>query len=348
MAKALTAIKFDAIASPTMAKPQHFLLSAKAKTLSLVTVLRMTDSEAEAMFRRVRWPQTEGEPICPECGGLDPYSFRHPKGALRYECRACRKEFSITSGTLFASHKLPLRLYLAAIAIFVNEVKGKNALALSRDLGLAHKSAFVLLHKIREALASELYGRKVGGPGKIVEIDAAYFGGYIKPRNSKRLRKDRRKKKHSNKKRKAVVVVRERGGTTLPAVFDSESSAIRFIQTRVLPGTVIHADESPNWNVLRDRFKMERINHEEGYSIDGACTNWAESYFSRLRRSEIGHHHRISSTYLLRYAQEGAWREDYRRVSNGDQVHRIAGLVMRRPPSVDFSGYWQRGSGAAA
>ncbi len=68
---------------------------------------------------------------------------------------------SLTSGTLFASHKLPLRMYLAAIAIFVNEVKGKSALAMSRDLGLAYKSAFVLFHKLREAMAEEMKGRVV-------------------------------------------------------------------------------------------------------------------------------------------------------------------------------------------
>jgi hypothetical protein len=68
----------------------------------------------------------------------------------------------------------------------------------------------------------------------------------------------------------------------------------------------------------------------------------AEEYFSRLRRAEIGHHHHIAGAYLLRYAQEASWREDNRRVTNGEQVHRIAGLAMRRKPSVDFSGYWQR------
>jgi hypothetical protein len=70
---------------------------------------------------------------------------------------------------------------------------------------------------------------------------------------------------------------------------------------------------------------MKRINHQDAYSLDGACTNQAEEYFSRLRRAEIGiHHHHIAGSYLLRYAQESSWREDNRRVSNGDQVSRIA------------------------
>ena len=105
-------------------------------------------------------------------------------------------------------------------------------------------------------------------------------------------------------------------------------------------------DESPAWNPLHAKFPMRRINHQHGYSLDGACTNGAESYFSRLRRGELGHHHHIAGPYLLRYAQEAAWREDLRRVSNGEQAHGIVGLAMQLRPSVDFCGYWQRARGA--
>ena len=71
-------------------------------------------------------------------------------------------------------------------------------------------------------------------------------------------------------------------------------------------------------------FEMKRINHQEAYSDDGACTNMAEEYFSRLRRAEIGHHHHIAGAYLLRYAQEASWREDNRRVTNGEQMRTVA------------------------
>ena len=169
---------------------QHFLLSRPAKTLSLAQVFRMTDTEAEAMFRKVRWHETDGAPICPHCGGLNAYECRRPSGLLRFRCRACREDFTI--GTLFAFHKLPLRGYLAAIAIFCNEVKGKSALALSRDLGVSYKASFVLLHKLREAMAEEMKGRKLGGEGKVAEIDGGYFGGYVKPANLKEKRVDRR------------------------------------------------------------------------------------------------------------------------------------------------------------
>lgn len=321
---------------------QHFLLSRNAKTLSLATVFRMSDAEAETVFRRVRWDQTDGEPVCPSCGGLDAYDCRRPNGAPRFRCRACAKDFSITSGTLFASHKLPLRMYLAAVAIFCNEVKGKSALAMSRDLGLSYKAAFVLAHKLREAMASEFANRTVGGEGVEVSVDGCYVGGYRKPANLKEDRVDRRLAANRTGKRKVVVIIREHGGASLPAVFKSEAAAVDFIRSHVKPGTVVNADEAASWDGLHGTFEMKRINHSEAYSLDGACTNWAEEYFSRLRRAEAGHHHHISGAYLLRYAQEAAWREDSRRVANGEQVQRVAHLAMVNKPSGDFAGYWQR------
>jgi transposase-like protein len=321
---------------------QHFLLSSKAKTLRLADVLRMTDAEAETAFCKVRWFETEGQAVCPKCGGVDAYDCRRPNGAPRFRCRACKGDFSVTSGTLFASHKRPLRDYLAAIAIFCNEVKGKSALALSRDLGLAYKTAFVLLHKLREAMAEELRGRIVGGEGKTCEIDGGHFGGYVKPANHRENRRDRRLAINQTGKRQAVVIIRERDGKSLPAVFRTEGAALSWIKSRIAKGTVVNADEAGSWNDLHSRFEMKRINHEEAYSADGACTNMAEEFFSRMRRAEIGHHHHIAGTYLLRYAQEASWREDNRRVANGDQTRTVAALAMKRGPSVDFSGYWQR------
>ena len=309
---------------------QHFLLSAKARTLSLASVLRMSDLEAETVFRFVRWP--DGKAVCPHCECPTVYECRRPSGALRFRCKACRKDFSITSGTLFAFHKLPLRTYLAATAIFINEVKGKSALALSRDLDVQYKTAFVLAHKLREAMATELKGMHVGGEGETVEIDGGYFGGYVKPANHRENRRDRRYAKNQNGKRQVVVVVKERGGRTLPAVFKAEADATGFIIQRVDPVTKIMADEASSWNALHAGFDVNRIDHGKLYSDQsGVYTNGAEEFFSRMRRAEIGHHHHIAGTYLIRYAQESAWREDHRRVANGQQVKAVAGLAMMAP-----------------
>ena len=321
---------------------QHFLLSAKARTLSLASVLRMSDRAAETMFAGIRWPETEGKAVCPHCACPTCYEARRPNGALRFRCKACRKDFSLTSGTLFAFHKLPLQAYLAAIVIFCNEVKGKSALALSRELDVQYKTAFVLSHKLREAMAAEMKGYRLGGAGKVVEVDGGYFGGYVKPANHRENRRDLRQRRNQTGKRQCVVVVRQRDGHTLPAAFKSEGEALSFIRNRVAEGTEIMADDASSWNALHGRFEVKRINHQLAYSMDGACTNGAESFFARMRRAEQGHHHHIAGTYLARYAQESAWREDHRRDPNGMQVRLVAALAFRSRPSVDFCGYWQR------
>lgn len=325
---------------------QHFLLSSAAKSLTLAQVMRMTEADAEATFRKLRWPVTDGEPVCPKCGCFPCYDCRRASGSPRWECKACRAGFSITGGTLFASHKLPHRTYLAAIALAMNEVKGKNALALSRDLGISYKAAFVLMHKIREAMASEMKGRTVGGEGKEAEVDGGYFGGYVKPANFRENRRDRRFAVNQSGKRQCVVVVRERHGKSLPGVFRNEVDALTFIRSRVQRGTTLYADEASSWNDLHSRFEMFRINHQEAYSDGVACTNEAESFFSRMRRGEIGHFHHLAGPYLIRYAQEASFREDNRRVANGEQVQQVSGLAMKCKPSVDFCGYWQRAAKA--
>jgi transposase-like protein len=326
---------------------QHFLLSSRAKTLTLASVAQLSDEEAEAVCRKIRWVSNKGNPFCPKCGCTIVYDCRRANGTARWRCKACRHSFSITSGTLFHSRKMPLRAYLFAIAIFCNEVKGKSMLALSRDLGTHYMTAFVLAHKIREAMASEVKATaSVGGEGKQAEIDGAYFGGYVKPANRRENRRDRRLSEYRSGKRQCVVVIRERDGLTLPGVYRSEGEALDFIRRRIGKGTVVHADESTAWNPLHGRFLLKRINHQEAYSLNGACVNDAESFFSRMRRAEIGHHHHIAGLYLIRFAQEIAWREDHRRDSNGSQVDRVVALVMKNKPSVDFCGYWQRHLGA--
>jgi hypothetical protein len=247
---------------------------------------------------------------------------------------------------LFAWHKLPLRTYLLAVAAFCNEVKGHSMLAFSRDLDVQYKTAFVLAHKLREAMASSTKALRIGGEGRTAEIDGAYFGGHVRPENLAADRIDRRLAENQSGRRQVVVAMRERGGRTLAQVFGAEEAALATIRQRIAKGTTVHADESPAWNKLHAGFAMQRVNHQTGYSIGGACTNGAESYFSRLRRGELGHHHHIAGPYLVRYAQEAAWREDFRRVSNGEQAHGVVGLALHCKPSVDFCGYWQRAQAA--
>jgi transposase-like protein len=314
---------------------QHFLLSAKARTLSLASVARMSDEEARATFRAIRWAATDGEPVCPRCGCLACYEY---ESRPIFKCKGCGHQFSVTSGTIFASRKMALRDYLLAIAIFVNGAKGISALQLSRDRNVQYKTAFVLAHKLREAMAAEHKGKVLSGH---VEIDGAYFGGHVRQTNRKADRVDRRLAQHQTGKRRCVVAMRERGGRTLPFVVITEDQAVPIVRQVVKAGSTIYADEASSWDALHAFYDARRINHSIAFHDEGADTNQAESFFSRLRRAEIGQHHRIG-VHLHQYAGEMAWREDNRRKPTGTQFMNAVGAALGHPVSRQWAGYWQR------
>jgi len=317
---------------------QHFLLSAGARTLSLAKVLRLSDQEAYEAFKAVRFADNGGEPFCPQCGSVELYWFQTRKV---WKCKGCKKEFSVTSGTLFASRQLSIRDILAAIVIFTNGAKGISALQLSRDLDVQYKTAYVLAHKIREAMASEDKTATVSGE---VEIDGMHAGGYIKPANHKEHRRDRRLARNQNGKRMVVIAARERNGKTITFVTKTEDASVEALQARIEPGSTVYADEASHWDAMHARYETKRINHSQAYSDGEGCTNQAESFFSRLRRAEIGTHHHIAGPYLASYAAEMDWREDRRRVSNGEQFAAIVRAAAIHPVSRQWKGYWQRGS----
>lgn len=298
--------------------------------------MRMSDDAAFETFKGIRWDDNGGEPYCPRCGCLAIYTYAARK---IFKCKGCNAQFSVTTDTIFASHKLTIRDILAAIAIFVNGAKGYSALQLSRDLDVQYKTAFVLAHKLREAIGASADKSQLDGH---VEVDGAYFGGYSKPANEKENRKDRRLLENQTGKRQVVVVMREREGRALPFIAKAEKEGVPLVRKFVKAGATVHADEASHWDVLAIQYETKRINHQEAYSLDGACTNMAESYFSRLRRAEQGIHHHIAGKYLDAYANEMAWRENHRRVSNGDQFMMITAAALDHPVSRKWKGYWQR------
>lgn len=315
---------------------QHFLLSAKARTLSLKAVFRMGEDAAYETFRQLRWPDTDGEAVCPKCGCVESYNITSRR---RFKCVGCHHQFSVTSGTIFASRKLSYTDLLAAIVIFVNGAKGVSALQVSRDLDIQYKTAFVLSHKLREAMAMEQRDRMLNG---VVEIDGAYFGGYVKPENEKADRKDRRLSFNRSGKRQCVVIMRERGGKSLPFVVRNEGDAVAFVRDHVGTLATIHADEGTGWDALHAGWDTKRVNHSVAFKDKGVCTNQAESYFSRLRRMEVGTHHHIAGPYIGAYAGEASWREDNRRVDNGSQALLVTSAALASSQSRKWAGYWQR------
>jgi transposase-like protein len=342
--------------------PQHFLRSRAARSISISQVLSMSETEVEAKFVELRWSCNGGAPQCPHCPTpTRVYKCPRRNGASRYRCRGCRKDFSVTSGTLFQYHKKPLKSILLAIVSFCNEVKGKAALAMTREIDVEYKTAFVLGHKLREAMWQETAhlrtdSGRIGGPGRIVQIDGVEITASYR---KMRLRKDRKhqiieqiRKKEARKKNRHIVALRQisRGkgrnaerSVTIVEVFTSEPAATKWVRSRIATGTTVYADLNPAWHDLGQLrgITLKRINHSEAYMEGGISINADEWLFSRVRRSARGHHHHIRGPYLVRYGQEMAWRDDHRRDSNGAQVDTVLKLALNSPPSPSFHGYWQ-------
>ena len=223
-------------------------MSAAARTLSLVDLCDLSEDAAHKMLCAMRWPDTDGAPVCPNCSCAAVYTYQCRR---LFKCKACHRQFSATSGTSLAYRKLPVRTLLMAFSLFVNAAKGISSLQLSRYLGLHAKTAFVLLRKLRCALTSNFATTRLSG---VVEIDGGWFGGHVRPENHRVARVDRRRRQHKSGKRRCVVVMRQRGGPTVTAVVKHEAEAVPIIRRRVARGSTVHADEARAWDDLHASF----------------------------------------------------------------------------------------------
>jgi transposase-like protein len=298
----------------------------------------MSDADAYAAFRAVRFEESGGEPVCPGCDCDATYEF---KARRLFKCKGCEKQFTLTSGTIFASRKMSLRDILTAIALFVNGANGHSALRLSRDLNCSYKTAYVLLHKLRDLMADIQAAHTLTG---VVEIDGIYFGGHVRAENMKIDRKDRRKQ--YNEKRRAIVTIRERrrGGRSRAVVVKQERDAVATINAVVHPSSDLVTDQGTSWGKLFLPFNDHKtVNHSIGHMIDGIHINGVEGQNSRIRRAETGVYLQINSRHAQAYADELSWRDDHRRVSNGQQFQTVLSQAGRlRSQKGWWLGYWNK------
>lgn len=328
-----------------MKKKAHYLLTAAARTISLRDVMGLTEDEARLWLAEQRWG-SRTEQACPHCGVLD--AHRYVPLQKRWRCRHCYKGFSVTSGTKFNANKLPLRLLVAAFILFANSVKGLSALQLARELNVQHKTAYVLMHKMRESIVQGDDGALLSGT---VEVDACHVLDYLRPKNRKKDRVDRRLAEHQRKDKCVVLALRERHNTpgagarrTRTFVLQAEeaSHVLPVILANVAPDAHLVTDEATAYTLAGAHFGHSVVSHSDEYRTrDGTNQNQAESYFARVRRFFMGQIHRTSRRYLDAYVGEMAWREDHRRVSNGEQVKALMAACLRLGPSRDWAGYWQ-------
>jgi len=281
-----------------------------AETELTLSVLdkHFTDALAAAEYlENLRWPN---DPVCPHCGESErkPYRLKSTTRRL-WKCAACRKQYTVTVGTIFEGSHIPLNKWLLAFYLLCSSKKGMSAHQLHRMLGITYKTAWFMAHRIRYAMEQPPFQRRLTG---VVEADETYVGG--KERNRKR--QDKQKKTGRGTDKTPVVVLVERDGEArsfrMANVTGAELKGA--IRRHVDPSARIMTDSFKSYAGLRHEFAShEIVKHSEGEYVRGDVhTNTAENYFSILKRGIVGVYHHVSEAHLHRYLAEFDFRYNQR------------------------------------
>lgn len=286
-------------------------------------------------LERLRWPDGR---VCPHCGVVDSEDRPHyrvkAKSTKRklWKCYSCRKQFTVTVGTIFADSHVPLNKWLLAFYLLCASKKGMSALQLQRMLGVTYKTAWFMCHRIRWAMTEPTFTTKLSG---IVEADETYVGG--KERNRKR--QDKQKKTGRGTDKAPVMLLVERGGQVRSRhVTNVSGDEVKgFIRIHVDPSARIMTDSFASYRGLRHEFAEHGVvNHADGEYVRGDVhTNTAENYFSLLKRGINGSYHHVSKQHLHRYLSEFDFRynnrEDAHGVDDSERTRRaIKGAAGKR------------------
>jgi transposase-like protein len=287
-----------------MAKPKSALnLSQLAKHFS-------DENAARLLLEQMRWPNG---PVCPTCGQKETVyrmmklaSSKKPGRPGLLRCRACRKQFTVTVGTIFEDSHIPLSKWLLAIHLLCSSKKGMSAHQFHRMLGITYKSAWFMAHRLRYAMTQEPIASKLRG---IVEADETYIGGRNKGGQARR---------YENKI--GVVALVERGGRVraFPMPMIQAEQVKQAIIENVDQSAALMTDESPLYiGVGKQMASHESVKHSLKEYVRGDChTNTVEGFFSLLKRGITGVYHHIGKGHVGRYVDEFAFRYDTRRLTD--------------------------------
>ena len=292
------------------------------------------DDAARAWLEAVQW---SNGPICPKCGEVGrAYRFADTTSHRgRYRCASpeCRKDFSVTTGTVMERSHIPLRKWVLALHLMSSSKKGFSAHQLHRTLGVTYKSAWFLEHRLREAMRSGSFAGPMGGEGGIVEADETYYGP-VDERRPSRQRGDRpyvRSGQHGPGGKRAIVSLVERGGNVRSfhaAVADGETVG-RIVRENIDRESRLHTDESKLYVKPGAEFAAhETVNHSGKEYVRGDVhTNSAEGYFSIFKRGMRGIYQHCAEKHLHRYLAEYDFRYNHRIRLGFDDLDRTVAMA---------------------
>lgn len=259
-------------------------------------------------MENMRWG---GEPFCPHCNSTKPYKLKDGK-TYRCSSRLCKKDFTVTVGTIFENSKVKLSTWLAAIYILTGHKKGISSLQLSRFLGVTQKTAWFINHRVRHIM---------GIPDEplddVVEVDETYVGGKFANMNRGR----RKKWQESGKDNKTAVMglLQRDGKAKLEVIGDRSFKEV--VKENVNPTATVYTDAHPGYELLGQDFAShEAVNHSiSEYKRGLVYTNSIEGFFSLFKRIIHGTYHYISPKHLHRYCAETTYRFNSRKVKDADR-----------------------------
>ncbi len=270
---------------------------------------KFTNADAARLhLEAIRWPDG---PVCPHCGTLEKASrIEGGRKGLLF-CNACRKQYSVTVGTVFERSKVPLHKWLLANHLIVSSKKGISSHQLHRMLGVTYKTAWFMAHRIREAMTDSADPGPMGGKGKVIEADETYIGHA----NYVFTKRGWKPKPGPGAKYKIVSLV-ERGGSVRSFKVDKVNS--RTVREVVLRNasrhSVLSTDEAAYYKRLGKEFARHwTVNHSKGqYGHGMAHTNTIEGFFSIFKRGMKGVYQHCGEQHLQRYLAEFDFRYNNR------------------------------------
>lgn len=260
------------------------------------------ENDCIKFLANIRWGK---KPVCVHCGSSRKI-YVIANGKL-FKCADCRRPFSVRIGSIFEDSALPLQKWFMAIYLLMAHKKGISSVQLGKDIGVTQKTAWFMLHRIRFAVRTKSFEKKLKGT---IEADETYIGGQEK--NKHFDKKTKNSQGRSLKTKTAVFGINQRNGIVSAQTVEhvSRKNIHGILMEQVSPSANVITDEWQAYNHLDEHFKSHnRVYHSKKNYVRGNIhTNGIESFWAILKRGIFGIYHQVSRKHLDRYVDEFEFR----------------------------------------